>query len=161
MTTREAVNILRLQQERLDSVDVNNCEVWKTGTKSYVKSFFGESSPEYDYIKDFQFYWSIDTNWYTETKSKIPILKQYIDNCIGVIRNRGLVKREWKHILITTHPAVFWTIFVAIVGLAFWFGTLIGDPSNKSNNAPNENTEKKNESVHKDELNKKDSTLPK
>jgi hypothetical protein len=148
MKKEKAIEILQTQLTKVEKINADNCYVWQTQIASYIKTFFGETSNEFQFINTVQFYFYIEGKD-KETRDKIPRLKQFIENCIETISNTGLKKKEWKQVFITTHPAVFWSIFVAIIGFSFWAGTLVSNSTNKGNNASNENTQNKNESVHR------------
>jgi hypothetical protein len=82
-----------------------------------------------------------------DIKKNKPIAHLFLENCIKRLNTVGMPKREWKHILITTNPALFWTIFVALLGFAFWFGQVTANKSDKA--AQEQPTNKNDSSVHK------------
>jgi hypothetical protein len=128
MKKEKAIALLRLQQEKLKTLNHKQKETWIIQTAAYVKQFFGEGSKEYDYISKYKF-WSVvwsdttDEQFQNSVDNQKPTLHTFAGNCIETIENFGLKKREWKHALITTDPKIFWAVFSAIVALAFWLGT--------------------------------------
>jgi hypothetical protein len=148
MKASKAIEILKKQKESLKDINVQTYEAWRHQTASYIKMFLGQTN-EYVYIKDLGIIGHYPESYdYGKRIKEVSVsLNSLLDNCIETIKQTGLVKKEWKHILITTHPAVFWSVFVAIVGLSFWLGTLIHNPANKSDKTPNKDAENKNGSV--------------
>jgi len=143
---QKAIGILRRMKVKLNEVNANTCTSWKSQLASYVIIFFGKDSPEYDYITryDFRMFGVGEPDWQTE-QSK-PFFHAFITDCIERIENYGLNKKEWKHIFITTNPALFWSIFTAMVLFAFWAGTQLA--ANKSSQTTSTPPKQQNDSTH-------------
>lgn len=148
MTDIKAIEILKNQLEKLKTITIQNHSSWRTQTKSYIITLFGDKSPECDFLSHFSFINSYESD-FTAIKRNTPIAENFINNCIETIQHRGLKKKEWKHILITTHPAIFWALFTTLCGGFFVIGQLT---ANKSNNTPSEITKGKNDDIHKTDL---------
>ncbi len=147
MKKEKAVQILKTQQQTLPSLNKETYEVWKTNTLSWIKQIFGESSEEYKYFKDFHFWYNDMYNPEAEIRKNIPKANSFLENCITRINTVGLPKKEWKHVLITTNPMLFWAVFLALLTFSFWLGKVT---ANKSDDTPKEQTANKNDSsVHK------------
>jgi hypothetical protein len=150
MKKEKAIEILRRQQSKINSITVADSETWIFQTASYIKLFFGEDSPEMKAINQFRYYNTNDMflgRANSSLNSYKPVAHTFIENCIETINDKGLKKKEWKHILITTHPALFWTIFSAIVIAAFGLGKGC-NAANKSDNTSKQQTTGKNDSIH-------------
>lgn len=145
MRASKAINIIEAQKNSIKSIDGENYHVWMTHTLSCVRNIFSESSEEYVYLKNFyeNFPPLSPESYANNLKAPAEI---FLNNCVGTIKNFGVKKKEWKHILITTHPAIFWSVFTAVVAFSFWVGTLVGDPTDKSNKAANKQSNNKNKS---------------
>ncbi|HMK17831.1 MAG TPA: hypothetical protein VK492_06530 [Chitinophagaceae bacterium] len=126
MEKDKAVQVLNNQKAKLNSISTDNCTVWQTQTKSYIKSFFGESSPEYHYIDNFQFFYHVGDNWRGEMNRNIPVASLFIDNCIETIDNNGLYKPPKPNWL--THVDNRWLVGIAAGLLAgiFFLGRFVG-----------------------------------
>ncbi len=157
----EAVIILKEQQKNLSKVTGDNYSVWTTNTLSWIKLFFGESSEEYIHLKGFRFWEYDDRNPEGEVRRKASMAHTFLENCIFKIEKVGLAKKEWKHILINTHPAIFWSLFTSLLIFSFWLGKIT---TNESNNAATEQPAHKNNSsdhnkkVYLEDTTKLDST---
>src|ERR1700737_2447775 len=134
MTSIKAIEILEDMKIRLLHTDEHSCGPWKSQVTSYMLVFFGKDSPQYFYISKFEFYQYGAGDLSFQLTNAKPSLENFISDCITYINNCGLKKREWKHILIMTQPALFWTIFSGIVIFAFWLGGQLA--SNKTYQAP-------------------------
>jgi len=148
MKKEKAVQILKAQQQTLPSLNKETYEVWKTNTLSWIRLLFGESSEEYKHFKDFHF-WEFDIyNPEAEIRKNIPKANSFLENCITRINAVGLPKKEWKHVLITTNPTLFWAVFVVLMGGMLWLGQ---HTANKSDETSNKSSANKNDdsSVHK------------
>lgn len=91
MKPEQAIKILEGQIEKYNSIDAKTCYTWKTQTSSYIKSFFGEHSDEYEFINKFMF----DYDVYTIVKlpqENAKALTTFVRNCIETIKNVGLHK---------------------------------------------------------------------
>jgi len=156
MTKRKAITTLKEQKEKLLKVeDSRSFILWKTQTLRYVESFLkdGGRSEEINLINSFREFPNIqDANYDERVKNLKDGLSKCLDSIAETIKRIGIPKREWKHVLITTHPAVFWSVFsgvlLASISLAFWAGTFVANSGNKSNNAPHKDTTYKNDSLH-------------
>lgn len=95
MNQEKAIELLKSQQQKLESLDEKNYLGWQTQTKSFIKDFFGEQSQEYQDIKDFSF-----TSWYSDLptndqiKREIPTMSATLDSLIETITHKGLYKQS-------------------------------------------------------------------
>ena len=100
MTPKKATEILQGQFDKLNTRKPDT--MWQTQTSSYVKTFFGEDSPEYSHISTHN-YWD-DRYDYTRRG------KEFINNCIETIQNRGLYKKPGNFITRIDDKKLQWLI---------------------------------------------------
>jgi hypothetical protein len=126
MTTKKAIGILAQHQEKLFALPPNHQKFssWKVQALTLIETFFkeGRNSNEYIALKNYTYLPSWDGDIATANNTK-PMLSSFIGDCIQTLKSIGVPKKEWKHILITTHPAIFWSVFSAMLLFAFWLGT--------------------------------------
>ena len=132
MTPQKAIEILTDLKKKLETVNIRTCEPWKSSLISNIVAFFGENSAEHDFSKKHGFYYSAGYSDATNVSLGRDGFNVFIDECITNIKNRGLKKKEWKHLFITTNPAVFFSILIALLGFAFFLGQLTAN--NKAQN---------------------------
>lgn len=155
---KKAIEILNIQLKKLDSLDSNTYEPWKALTSDYIEKMLGKDSDQYKIISTFSFVRYFDSPLTPQVKAQVPKLKEIVNNCIQCVEHYGIKKKEWKHILITTHPGIYWALFTALCGGFFVLGQLT---ANKGYDTPSEISKEKNQSEHKIDLPvKKDSVTP-
>jgi hypothetical protein len=121
MKKKRAIEILKLQRDKLYNIEIYKDETWVFQTASYVKDFFGKDSVEFIFLQQFKFTVMGDTSmgdsdWKRAFKDKDDKIKKFMDNCIETLANKGLPKKDslWKIWL--KQPENWWKILVFIVG---------------------------------------------
>jgi hypothetical protein len=151
MTKRDekAISILTSQRNKIQSLDRENYYSWQLTTVDYLGIIFGKDSRKYDFLSRFSIV--NDLNYADqEIRGNIKQLTTFLNDCIESVKHYGAKKKEWKHILMTTNPALFWSIFVVIVTVTFWAGTRTGHTSNESVHASKNKPQTETKSVHMD-----------
>jgi len=142
MNIENAIKKIDNLKNELSAINETNYDTWLTSCASYIREFLGVDSDEYLFIK------SISARHIFEIESHIRYIKIngsiFLDNTKKKLNDYGLKKKEWKHILITTHPAVFWSVGLAIVAASFLIGKLTEE---KNINMPTYIKEKPNDSI--------------
>jgi hypothetical protein len=110
MNRNKAISILKNQIEKIKTPEGKTSE-WSMQTKSYVKSFFGEDSIQFEYFQTFSFF---------STYTYDPVL--FLNECIEFIKNNGLYKVPKKNFL---ESLPNWLIMLLIPAL-FSAGLAIG-----------------------------------
>lgn len=90
MRKNKAVSSLRKQIKKLDNKENMN-EFWCIETRTYINSYFGENSEQFDQIKDF--HWN-DKNINDTTKG---IIYKYLESCIETIIVLGIKKEHYEN----------------------------------------------------------------
>ena len=122
--------------------------LWKIQTQTFIKEIFGHESPEFKEISDFNFAELGTLHNAPEVNSRRrEEMCQFLDNCVQIVEKVGTHKKEWKHIILTWNPGIFWTLYISLLGFVFYFGGQIN--GNKSNETSNQQTTYKNDSTHK------------
>lgn len=144
MKSDQAIIILQNAKLKISSLNEENFRSYTAQLTAYSERFFGSDSAQYVYMNNADYViYNRGTNEWVINNSK-PALSSFIDDCIESIRNTGIKKKEWKHILITTHPAIFWAAFVGLMSISFGLGKCT---ANKSSNATTYNSPNKNEKI--------------
>ena len=125
MKNEQTIALLRREQESLKTVNSATCSVWKTHMKSYIKTFFGEHSPQFKYISDYQFWYNYNQPE-AETKANIPIMSLFVETCIDTITNIGLYKPPKQNFLSRISDGLLAAIIGIAVPALFIGGTLWG-----------------------------------
>lgn len=126
MNKRKAIDILHKQIVKLGQDNFNN-KTWTIQTKTYLESFFGKESEQYQYFH--KYYWSLDYASRTKPKT-IEMLKHtaetLLNDCIDTIDDLGLKKQEPKGNIIS-RMSDKWavTIVLGLITFAFWLGTTV------------------------------------
>jgi len=131
MTIKKATEILLNQKKKLATENLRQ-DTWLTQTSSFIKDFFGDTSNEYNFIKDFKFYSKTfdsmsaeyDTNAHINRNSKAA--SQFIDNCIDTLNHKGLYKAPKPNFLQRFSDNALWTSISIILPAIWGFGFLIG-----------------------------------
>lgn len=130
MTNEQAATILRKQQEKLNKLTPDERTAWVSNTADYVKALLGESSKQFDFIKDYAF-WQItytnDEPYHQHyVNEKKPELNFFLEGCIETIQNLGVHKTPKHNFLYTIKGEVIIASITLIGGAIFYIGTVIG-----------------------------------
>lgn len=106
--------------EKLSSLDANTYEPWKAIASDYVEKMLGKESDQYKVISTYSFVRYFYNPYTPQVKAQIPKLKEIVSNCIQSVEHYGVKKKECRHILITTHPAITGR-FLQLYAAAFLF----------------------------------------
>ena len=139
MTIKKATEILLNQKKKLTTENLRQ-DTWLTQTSSFIKDFFGDTSNEYIFIKDFKFYSKTfdsmsaeyDTNAHINRNSREA--SQFIGNCIDTLNHKGLYKAPKQNFLTRLSETALWTtLSVGVTGLisiGLFFGNMSSDKQN-------------------------------
>lgn len=138
-TIKKATDILLRQKEKLTTENLRQ-GTWLIQTSSIIKDFFGDTSDEYNFIKDFKFYSNTmdimsaeyDTNAHISKNSKAA--SQFIDNCIETLNHKGLFKAPKTNSLTQISETALWTIISitvpGLISIGIFFGNMYSDKQN-------------------------------
>jgi hypothetical protein len=99
---KKAIKILKKQKEELNSDDLDTESGWTNETSYYIKCFLGEDSPQFKFIHHYTFYSRVNkvdaeakkVDWDFLFNEKITELNRFLDTCIEIIKNNGLIKNN-------------------------------------------------------------------
>lgn len=118
MNKKKAISILQNQKKKLKHLS-NHEERWIVQTRSYIKDFFGIDSSQYKFLsKGNLFFQGVDG--YDSNGART--LSKFMDDCIEVLENIGLKKKERKNLLNTIPDKWLIPICIGFISL----GTLLG-----------------------------------
>lgn len=128
MKRSNAITILKSQKEKLINSSIKD-RIWIIQTSNYIKSFLGEQSDEYRFIINI-----LSFNPSTPTKDgrkdNIQMIMDFIDNCIEIIKNKGLYKPPYKNFLQKINNAWLIAIITGIISVSFFAGKFTSDLKN-------------------------------
>ena len=139
MNSKKAIEILKIQIEKLDNPKIRKDENWIFQTASYIKDFFGKESAEYSFISNFNFkvpFNQYDNKSFPIEQLNLKILKsrQYLENCIETIKVKGLYKHPKPNFISRISETALWAIIsISIPGLLTiggLFGNMISENKN-------------------------------
>jgi len=138
MRKNKAIGILNIQRLKLEDNSYYADRKWTIQTQDYIKYFFGENSPQLEYIKNY-----IDFNYYRvnsnpdEKEAKIQKEKdsaiRFINDCIEIIENKGLVNQNHNFLERANNTILITVILFLISGLisgGYIFGVSTTDSKN-------------------------------
>jgi hypothetical protein len=134
MTTKQAIEILKRQRDKLDDKNLPNDDTWVFQTASFVKDFFGEDSTEYNWISQFEFRTLVSSYWSDEQRraainDKPRQAKQFLNDCIDTIKIKGPYKPPKTNFLNAISDTALWTLIPLIGTILFSSGFFIGQYS--------------------------------
>ena len=131
--TTNAITALELQKSKISNLQSFDDGTWKTHTLSYIETFFGKPSVEYDYFSKLHLFVGA-TNGYTDysqqvikqmTDAKKVIALQFIDNSIDTLRHKGVYRKPMPFLeFLHSHWAITSFIIVSLVGVSYLLGQL-------------------------------------
>lgn len=100
---------------------------WKFQTASYIKEFFGEESPEYSFISQFDVTFSrmpfeTEEMMMGKYRGMANEANVFLSNCIETLKVKGVYKVPKKNLLQHFKPYQIWLIVSSISVGAFWIG---------------------------------------
>jgi len=118
MKPKQAIRVLENQLQKLQNVQSYSDRGWITQTRSYIKSIFGETSEEYDYIQDFDWldYYIEQYQYQSTFLQKKSEVHQFIQNCIETVRAKG-TNYERTNFLSRIDNATLVTITIFLLGV--------------------------------------------
>jgi len=132
MTEKNAIKILQNRIESLNDSNIRKDDTWVSLTTSYIEIFFGTNSSEYKTIVNFKFTIPFDKyeseiSVKNKRENNIKITKQFLENCIELISNKGFHKPTKTNFLTRISETALWAmISISFVGL-LTVGSLFGN----------------------------------
>ncbi len=132
MTPQKAIQILERQRDKVDDASIPNDEVLVFQTAEYIKTFFGETSEQYNFISRYSFwvkYTSMDDmvdvrRWMKERPLQF---KRFLNDCIEFINDNGLYKLPKKNFLANINNGVLIPLVLFILPIIFFSGKMVGE----------------------------------
>ncbi len=138
MRKKKAIQILKMQQLKLKDDSYSADKRWVIQTQDYIKYFFGENSPQYDYIRNTAF----DYYKYTNESDKDIIERiqrtkiiyiRFLEDCIEIIENKGIINQNHNFLERINNQTLITVILFLISGLLY-VGYLFGVSTTDSKN---------------------------
>jgi hypothetical protein len=138
MRKSKAIKMLSRQLAKLEDKDFIADEKWIIHTQDYIKYFFGDDSPQYDYIKKFTFYISYyvntpDDKIKAEKERVRNNAKQFIRDCSEIIEFKGIINQNHNFLERINNQTLIPVIITIISGILF-IGYLFGISTTDSKN---------------------------
>ena len=134
MNSTKAIKLLNMQLEKLNTLNQDTFQAWKSQTSSYIKDIFGENTEEYKFIKNHRFLGLYNDDPYNvQIKNNTPSIRTHLENCIESLEHRGLIKQKAgtqkdKESWTKKYPLIFEIVKAIIILLVGYFFRVITEP---------------------------------